>query len=265
MSKQTYRKVAFFIVAHADDWQLFMQPAAYQHIVNEHCKTVFIILTAGDAGKNKKYWRAREEGMKNSIRFCLRPEADITQSTCYSIINNHKISAWTCHNTIAYFMRLPDGGLQGKGFQTYKNQSVQSLMDGKIKALRAVDQSTSYSTINELSNTLGQLIITHKQHTADVCLHFPNPYPRENPGDHPDHITLGKIIKEICRRTHTKSKIYNGYSAGKNNFYENQNPVSPDLFWKIGMFAVYEQTVFDLAGYSTIKEDPKLYIHWCLH
>jgi hypothetical protein len=31
------------------------------------------------------------------------------------------------------------------------------------------------------------------------------------------------------------------------------------------MFAVYEQTVFDLAGYSTMKEDPKLYVHWCLH
>ena len=67
------KTVTFYVVAHADDWQLFMNPDAFKDITMPDSKVVFIVTTAGDAGKEDNYWKAREEGMKSSIRFCLAP------------------------------------------------------------------------------------------------------------------------------------------------------------------------------------------------
>ena len=43
-------KVSFYFAAHEDDWQLFMNPSAFEDVVSGAAKTVFIHLTAGDAG-----------------------------------------------------------------------------------------------------------------------------------------------------------------------------------------------------------------------
>ena len=43
-------KVSFYFAAHQDDWQLFMNPSAFQDVIGNAAKTVFIHVTAGDAG-----------------------------------------------------------------------------------------------------------------------------------------------------------------------------------------------------------------------
>ena len=59
-----FEKISFYVVAHADDWQLFMHPNVHADFIAPQCKVVFIITTAGDAGKGERYWLAREEGLK---------------------------------------------------------------------------------------------------------------------------------------------------------------------------------------------------------
>ena len=61
-------KVSFYFAAHQDDWQLFMNPSAFEDVTNGAAKTVFIHMTAGDAGlgtgvggrKHPFYLRARK-------------------------------------------------------------------------------------------------------------------------------------------------------------------------------------------------------------
>ena len=66
--------LSVFVVAHPDDWQLFMNPAAF-HAMNEpHEKAVFVHVSAGDAGRGVSgeptpYYLAREEGALRAIRF----------------------------------------------------------------------------------------------------------------------------------------------------------------------------------------------------
>src|ERR1700742_829598 len=66
--------LSVFVVAHPDDWQLFMNPDAF-HAMNEpHEKAVFVHVSAGDAGKvlggePTPYYLAREEGALRAIRF----------------------------------------------------------------------------------------------------------------------------------------------------------------------------------------------------
>src|SRR4051794_29066247 len=110
--------ISIYVVAHADDWQLFMQPNAFNDLVSTGCKVVFIVTTAGDAGANKTFWAAREEGMKSSIRFSLKPLKELQESTGTKAYNFHNVNYWSVNNTTSYFLRLPDGGLDGNGFAT---------------------------------------------------------------------------------------------------------------------------------------------------
>ena len=55
-----FEKISIYVVAHADDWQLFMQPVVYNDIVSPTCKVIFIITTAGDAGMEATFWKAKE-------------------------------------------------------------------------------------------------------------------------------------------------------------------------------------------------------------
>ena len=48
-------KVSFYFAAHEDDWQLFMNPSAFEDVVSGATKTVFVHLTAGDAGLAAQY------------------------------------------------------------------------------------------------------------------------------------------------------------------------------------------------------------------
>jgi len=43
MVNQSSRGISFYIVAHADDWQLFMQPNVYRHLINVNLKVIFIV------------------------------------------------------------------------------------------------------------------------------------------------------------------------------------------------------------------------------
>src|SRR6476619_6625731 len=69
-------KVSFYFAAHEDDWQLFMNPSAFQDVIGGAAKTVFVHVTAGDAGlgtgfagRKHPFYLARENGAEAAIRF----------------------------------------------------------------------------------------------------------------------------------------------------------------------------------------------------
>jgi hypothetical protein len=69
-------KVSFYFAAHEDDWQLFMNPSAFEDVINGSAKTVFVHMTAGDAGlgmgrggRKHPFYLARENGAETAIRF----------------------------------------------------------------------------------------------------------------------------------------------------------------------------------------------------
>lgn len=69
------QRIAFYFAAHEDDWQLFMNPAAFYDVIDANTKTVFIHMTAGDAGlgtnsggRKHPYYAARENGAESAIR-----------------------------------------------------------------------------------------------------------------------------------------------------------------------------------------------------
>ena len=92
-------KVSFYFAAHQDDWQLFMNPSAFQDVINGAKKTVFVHMTAGDAGlgigkggRKHPFFLARENGAETAIRFMADADDIPANRTATQMqLNNHSI------------------------------------------------------------------------------------------------------------------------------------------------------------------------------
>jgi len=260
MTTQAFSGISFYIVAHADDWQLFMQPNAYYDLINEAQKVILIIITAGDAGYNETYWQAREEGSKSSIRFCLASRSSLTQYSDSRNFNGHQIQCSFINNSTSYFLRLPDGNLDSKGFEKYNYESLPKLKNAEISKITSADKSTTYNGWEDFFTTLEAIVLSESSYVSKISVNYLNPDKDANPDDHPDHIAIGQAIQQIPSVSNIIQNLFVGYSI---NDSENKLKKT-DLFWKAGMFAAYEKTVFDLSGYSTLREGLEIYNKWCM-
>jgi hypothetical protein len=260
MPNEQFTEISFYVIAHADDWQLFMYPNVYKDLVATCSKVVCIITTAGDAGADQKYWAAREEGSKSSLRFCLAPLAPISQSSGWKELNNHTINYWSANNATCYFFRLPDGNLDGNGFSTHNFQSLSKLRLGQISTITAIDNSAIYPSWSDFYTTLQTIIVLESNGISNILINYLNPDMSINPNDHPDHITTGQAVQAMSIIPSLRQALFVGYNVSN----ALGNLPQTDLFWKAGMFAAYEKAVFDGSGYSTLHENIDTYLGWCL-
>jgi hypothetical protein len=260
MSDISAIKTSYYVVAHADDWQLFMFPNGYNDLTALNSNIIIIITTAGDAGLEEAYWKAREEGLKSSLRFCLAPLGTLSQLTGTKEINGHTINYWCINKAACYFLRLPDGNLNGTGFAARGFESLTKFKAGQLNTLTALDGSTTYHNWSDFYNTLQMIILTENTSLSEARINYINPDTGINPDDHADHIATGQAVQAMPVITRLQQALYTGYSAG-----DAAAELRPkDLFWKAGMFAAYEKAVFDGYGYSTLHEGVDTYMRWCL-
>ncbi len=200
LSAQTTR---VFGVAHQDDWQLFMNPNVANSIKSAEDKTIIIHLTAGDAGfgmGNDAFYKAREEGALRAIRFLSNTSEDRSKigdemSRSITMIRNHPILTYTYHNTVVYFLRLPDGNGDGSGFPLHNQKSLEKFYNRQVVDFKAIDQSTTYTNKEDLLGTLKELITT--THTGtQLEIHLAELSEDLNVDDHSDHMTASRFITE---------------------------------------------------------------------
>lgn len=193
-------KVSFYFAAHQDDWQLFMNPSAFEDVIGGAAKTVFIYVTAGDAGlgtgtgdRKHPLYLARDNGADQAVRFMADTEA-VPDSGKVSIMpfNGHPIYRVSYRNTVSYFLRVPDGSPLGAGYAHTGFQSLKRLADGDNDTLAAVDGSTAYHGWNDLVDTLRAIIDYERGQARLVQLNVAELDPHINPGDHSDHLMTSK-------------------------------------------------------------------------
>lgn len=202
LSAQTTR---VFGVAHQDDWQLFMNPNVANSIQSPEDKTVIIHLTAGDAGYgmgNDAFYKAREEGALRAVRFLSNTAEDRSKigdemSRRVTLIRNHPILTYTYHNTVVYFLRLPDGNGDGSGFELHQQKSLEKFYNRQVVDFKAIDQSTTYTNKEDLLGTLKELITA--AHTgSQLEIHLSELSEDLNVDDHSDHLTASRFISEAA-------------------------------------------------------------------
>ena len=107
------------LVAHQDDWQLFMGDALGDR-QRFSTRTIFVYLTAGDDGRDSSYWRTRERAALASTQLELAWPDSAARNCGFGMVARHSI--WRCGSgrVESYFLRLPDGRRNGRGFAVHQ-------------------------------------------------------------------------------------------------------------------------------------------------
>jgi hypothetical protein len=257
------KEVSFYFAAHPDDWQLFMSGNAYTDVVNNNEHVVFVIVTAGDAGlgtdgsrklfrtsgSDRPYYKARERGAWNSCKFLadVRGQGNSIADGKFVEINGHKIYRYAYKKVVAYFLRLPDGNLDGSGFSGTGYQSLERLRSGAISKITAVDNSAAYNGWDDLTATFNKIIVTESESDPHVWVNIPDSDESFNPNDHSDHINVSLAAQASVKNLHYAGIVgYVDYHSA--NLPENLS--SSEVINQAGIFSITVKELHDDGYFS---------------
>jgi LmbE family N-acetylglucosaminyl deacetylase len=258
-----------FVVAHADDWQLFMGEVVVEAL--RRGDPVLAVLTnAGDAGRGNEFWRTREVAALASMRAAeALAGAPVTTPLCNSMyvpgqgwasnrasaaasavpnaLNGagaHRVRGCRTPHMTTVFLRLPDGKPGGTGYAEHGFVSMKKLADSTIGRLDALDSSTSYRSIDDLGATVTGIIREHQRLGLTMQVHTADPDLLENPIDHSDHRITGQLAIEAARALRVPVMLYGGYS----NLRRADNLAPEAAAWKSYCFVAYDRAMMTTHG-----------------
>ncbi len=249
--------VNVFVVAHQDDWQLFMNPQAFHSMDDPRKKAVFIHVTAGDAGLGASgepipYYLAREEGALRAVRFMANAKPDtglgVGMERTIVELDGKTIQRIAYANAVLYFLRLPDGNYGGSGYETTGWQSLERLRTGAIAAVESVDGSSRYDGWNDLTRALAEIVRSEMRVDEALGLHIPEQDVALNPGDHPDHRNTALAMEAVALQFPCASVYsYDTYITR----HRDVNVVGDDLLINVGTWAATSSGLSDSYAPST--------------
>ena len=244
------------IVAHQDDWQLFMGDIIARR-VQTGFPVVFIYLTAGDDGRDSTYWATRERAVLQSTRIAagvLAEDHSVDHCSMVSVLG-HAIRKCSIANTESYFLRLPDGHRNGIGFARHSFQSLRKLRQQRIAAMSAVDGSTAYNGWGDLRSTVDSLI-GESSSPRTVTVHTSDPSVAVNPHDHFDHRMAGLLVYDSRRSTRWNVTYYTGYALAT----RAANRTGEQVRQKTALFRAYDNVMTQAnPKWSAYRERPAFY------
>ena len=209
----------FYVVAHEDDWQLFMGSQAWTDIVDNK-PVVVIYLTAGDAGYGSAsggaagqaaFYKAREKAAiaSNNVPTSQNPIGFGNYDWNYrTFVNGHLINHTVHANTDNWFIRFPDGGVDGSGSAVNSYASLRSLRQGLVSNVRSVDKSAIYANWNDMNTTIGAIMALYTPGTANLT----ELDPILNPGGNSDHMETSWLVMNGGKNSVTGYRFWNDYS-----------------------------------------------------
>jgi hypothetical protein len=243
---------AVFVVAHQDDWQLFMGDVAAESL--RKTSAVFIYLTAGDDGRDSAYWRTRERAALHSTIVAAGSQINPDSIECMAFpVEGHRVRKCLIGNIESYFLRLPDGRRNGAGFDRYSFQSMRKLRAKKIAKMTAVDGSAAYQGWEDLVSTVGSLVGASD---GGVQIHTMDPGIAANPHDHFDHRLVGLLTDELRKRTRLDVRYYVGYALAS----RAANRSTGQAREKTAIFMAYDREMMrENKNWSAYREHPAFY------
>ncbi len=245
-----------YVTAHPDDWQLFMNPNAFQSVKNQDNKVIFLHATAGDAGHgmgNNNYALAREEGSLRAIRFMCNSLIEgkgmgYEMNEQIEKIKGHPILKKSYENTIAYFLRIPDGNYYGPGYELHDSTSLRKLYEGTIDAITTIDKTTTYKGLKDLQATLTKMLKNEAKGYESIVLNIAETDTVANPDDHSDHLNSSLIMQSIVKNLNVSLiRYYQEYATNK----KPMNVEGADFLMSAGTWGTTASGLSDMGHYST--------------
>ncbi len=238
-------KIADVVVAHADDDILFMNPDINNGLRNGWCIRA-IYITAGDNGRDNRYWEMREQGIKTAYAQMLNSPDN--WNTHNEIINGKEVTNSTLQDNQSVslvFLRLPDGGVHGNGFEQTGNTSIHGLSLDEKLSVTTVDGKSSY-TYSEIMKTLSTILYKDQPSTILTTLYSG----QLSVGDHSDHAAAGQLAISSAHLAASKAEVtpYVGYPSS--NLPQNLDHEQAQL--KKSIFTRYAKNDEAICGHENI-------------
>jgi LmbE family N-acetylglucosaminyl deacetylase len=249
-------QVDVIVVAHQDDWQLFMGDVVTQRL-HAGKRGVLVYLTAGDDGRDSVYWQTRERGaLQSTLVAAGLPSTDpISCSTVQ--IQAHSVRRCAVGNTESYFFRLPDGSRDGKGFSRYGYQSLRKLRTKRISEISAIDRSASYRGWADLVATVGEIV---NRDSAEVTIHTSDPSIARNPHDHFDHRMAGLLVADLRKENSLGAMYYLGYALAT----RAANRSADQTRAKTALFIAYDQEMMAVNKKWNAYQEHRAFYTQCM-
>lgn len=253
------RRWTAVITAHPDDWQLFMAGNLCEEVQRTRRRMIFICLTGGQANEpSDAYWQSREAGHRASVLQAVdqvpgtTPGAPKPLETV--VINGHAIDMYRYKNTVACFLHLPDGGLDGRGLARGNFQSLRLLRE-KGTPIAPLNGGKAYTSWNELSQTIRELL-AQQAVEGKLSIHCPQSDEQLNPGDHADHRMAGLLAKSAAAQLECCFVQYVGYNSARRP--ENLTPEQKER--QLQVYRAYSQTMSSQGQYNAWDQKHLVFI-----
>lgn len=259
LNKLSGQNLSLFVTPHPDDWQLFMNPNAYERIATSDQTVVFLHITSGDGGRGagvNNYFLSREEGSLRAIRFLVnnliqQPGLGTNMNSSTVTINGHNIQRYTYGNTVSYFLRLPDGNYDGSGYPITNNQSLQNLYNGTISTISAINGSTTYISISDLETTVRLLIESEAGTSGTIEFNAADTDLSINPADHSDHRYSSFLLQNVANQIgNVTINLYQEYVTN----VLPENVFGANLLLNAATWGVTNSGLTDMRAYTTWDE-----------
>lgn len=282
--KAQEKGIAFYVVAHQDDWQLFMGANVFNDINSfsekgpfpSGKKVVIIHTTAGNLDDNDdttpchcinpfdtnvkrmEYWKVREAGVKNSIHLAACRRDGWGPSLPYPKdeqveINGHTVTRSKFKNTVSYFLRTKTG----------KFDAWQSNDEA---AVGTMDSSTTYRNWSDFVTTIyyiykAEIDSVDCKGTPHIEFNVQDIDPRSNLNDHSEHYEAGRAGFEAARMLSNITGMSYDISlfVGYNSQNMPENIKQPDAQNEAGLAAAYCMALLD---YNAWPEWGPLFYEW---
>jgi LmbE family N-acetylglucosaminyl deacetylase len=193
------------ILAHQDDDLLFQSRSLRADVAAGRPMTS-LYLTAGDDDDEEWYWRAREAGIRAAYAAMLAVSdlwVDDVVELAGATLARATLSDMPQVRLV--FVRLPDGGVEGRGGTRSGGRSLRRLWEGADEAITAVDGSATY-TLEGLQKVLGALVDETRPSRILTLDHVGT----FGDGDHSDH----HVAAYLAERAHADARAHDGVGDG---------------------------------------------------
>lgn len=204
---------AMMVWAHADDDIIFANPGLADAILSgATVRAVYV--TAGDAGKGIDYAREREAGIRAAYDV-MRGGTGEWDEREITLLSGARITRFVPADEPRLsisVLRLPDGGLDAKGFAATGNAGLTQLINGDAAELVPIDGGPAYD-LPRLTATLAELLAAAAP--RHVCTNVPHESAYAH-GDHPDHSCVGSLVRASAPAvglTAERMSYYLGYPS----------------------------------------------------
>ncbi|KAL2807593.1 hypothetical protein BJX63DRAFT_67127 [Aspergillus granulosus] len=202
------------------------------------------------------YWQGRERGARAAYAL-MRDMPDAWTESDAGILG-HAAPLFTLNqdpNISLVFLRLPDGHVQGQGFEVTGNESLQKLWEGGISTIHTVSGSGSY-TKDELLDALVSLMVDFKPESVNT-LDYVHSY---GDGDHSDHHSAAFFVAEAVQ-LYESNPVLTGY-MGYPVINKTANVFGADLLEKQLTFYAYARGDTAVCNSNMACQSDLYYPRW---